>query len=74
VARWAYAIRLAAGALPVAIYRRGSQRIRMRTTGTRILPAGAREAHRRILDLVEDSRIAITVPGHGSGAHRTASL
>ena len=72
VARWAYAIRLAAGAMPVAIYRRGSERIRMRTTGTRILPAGAREAQRRILDLIEDSRVAITVPGHAgaSSSHR----
>ena len=28
VARWAYAIRLALGALPVAVYRRGAQRLR----------------------------------------------
>jgi hypothetical protein len=53
VARWAYAIRLAAGALPVAVYRRGAQRVRMRTTGTSVLPSGASEAQRRLLELVE---------------------
>lgn len=53
VARWAYAVRLAAGALPVAVYRRGAQRVRMRTTGTSVLPAGASEAQRRLLELVE---------------------
>src|SRR5579872_6366782 len=33
VARWAYAIRLAVGAMPLAIYRRGSERPRVRATG-----------------------------------------
>jgi hypothetical protein len=53
VARWAYAVRLAAGALPVAVYRRGGQRVRMRTTGTSVLPSGASEAQLRLLELVE---------------------
>ena len=53
VARWAYAVRLAAGPLPVAVYRRGAQRVRMRTTGTSVLPAGAAEAQRRLLELVD---------------------
>ena len=53
VARWAYAVRLAAGALPVAVYRRGAQRVRMRTTGTSVLPGGAGEAQQRLLELVE---------------------
>ncbi len=53
VARWAYAVRLAAGALPVAVYRRGAQRVRMRTTGTSVLPGGSAEAQRRLLELVE---------------------
>ncbi|HEY2259029.1 MAG TPA: MerR family DNA-binding transcriptional regulator [Solirubrobacteraceae bacterium] len=73
VARWAYAIRLAAGPMPVAVYRRGGPRVRIRSTGTRILPSGAREAQRRILDLVEDPRIAIPVHQAG-GARRSASL
>jgi DNA-binding transcriptional MerR regulator len=53
VARWAYAVRLAAGAMPVAVYRRGDQRVRMRTTGTSVLPSGAGEAQRRLLELIE---------------------
>ncbi len=44
VARWAYSIRLAAGAMPVAVYRRGDQRVRMRTTGTSVLPSGRRRS------------------------------
>jgi DNA-binding transcriptional MerR regulator len=55
VARWAYAIRLAIGPTPVAVYRRGPQRTaRVRTTATNVLPPGAGEAQRRILDLVEE--------------------
>ncbi len=53
VARWAYAIRLAAGALPVAVYRRGGQRVRIRTTGTSVLPPGPADAQRRVLELAE---------------------
>jgi DNA-binding transcriptional MerR regulator len=53
VARWAYAIRLAVGPTPVALYRRGPQRARVRTTATNVLPAGASEAQRRMLELIE---------------------
>jgi DNA-binding transcriptional MerR regulator len=53
VARWAYAVRLAAGAMPVAVYRRGPQRVRMRTTGTSVLPSRPSEAQRRLLELAE---------------------
>jgi DNA-binding transcriptional MerR regulator len=62
VARWAYAIRLAVGGLPVAVYRRGDQRLRMRTTGTNVLPSGAGEAQRRLLELVEAERVERPVP------------
>ena len=62
VARWAYAIRLASGAVPVAIYRRGSERIRVRTTGTRNLPSGAGTAQRRILELVEGELVPVVAP------------
>lgn len=51
VARWAYAVRLAADALPVAVYRRGSQRARVRTTGATILPSVPGEAARRLMEL-----------------------
>jgi MerR family transcriptional regulator, light-induced transcriptional regulator len=81
VARWAYAVRLAAGAMPVAVYRRGPQRVRMRTTGTSVLPPGAGDAQRRLLELVEDEHAAITVPvdapprdtGATDGGRRSAS-
>jgi DNA-binding transcriptional MerR regulator len=62
VARWAYAIRLAAGAMPVAVYRRGDQRVRMRTTGTSMLPPGANEAQQRLLELAESERRHVHMP------------
>jgi MerR family transcriptional regulator, light-induced transcriptional regulator len=68
VARWAYAIRLASGAVPVAVFRRGSDRIRVRTTGTRNLPPGAAAAQRRILELVE-GELAVPVAPTGRTAH-----
>jgi DNA-binding transcriptional MerR regulator len=68
VARWAYAIRLAAGALPVAVYRRGAQRVRMRTTGTSVLPSGASEAQRRLLELVEAEQQGGRVASAPSGS------
>jgi DNA-binding transcriptional MerR regulator len=52
VARWAYGVRLAAGPMPVAVYRRGDPRVRVRSTGTSMLPAGASEAQRRVLELI----------------------
>jgi hypothetical protein len=77
VARWAYSVRLAAGALPVAIYRRGSQRLRMRTTGTGVLPGGPGDAQRLILELVEadqnKQRVAMaTADRSQTGISRTA--
>ncbi len=82
VARWAYAVRLAAGAMPVAVYRRGAQRVRMRTTGTSVLPSGAAEAQRQLLELMEveqAERRAIAsqgsrVSGEPDDAPRTATL
>jgi DNA-binding transcriptional MerR regulator len=55
VARWAYSARLAAGAVPVAVFRRGHQPQRVRTRTTRIspLPPGASDAQRRLLELIE---------------------
>ena len=67
IARWAYAIRLAAGAIPIATYRRGGPRVRMRTTGTQVLPAGAAEAQRRIVEMVESERHPLLEPSRHSG-------
>lgn len=52
MARWAYQARLATGPLPVALYRRGEQRIRARTTGTSMLPDYADAAQRALLELL----------------------
>ena len=45
VARWAYRVRAASGALPMTLYRRGGRADAARTTA-RILPDSAGEAHR----------------------------
>jgi hypothetical protein len=73
VARWAYAIRLAAGAMPVAIYRRGGQRVRMRTTGTSVLPHKAAEAQRQLLELIEaERRFRLISPAAGGAQSASA--
>ncbi len=56
VARWAYAVRLAAGALPVVIFRRGETRGGSRGADRSQLPPSAAEAQRRILELTEAAR------------------
>lgn len=53
VARWAYAIRLAAGPLPVAVYRRGERGRAGGTAGARNLPGEPQAALRRILELAD---------------------
>jgi DNA-binding transcriptional MerR regulator len=72
VARWAYAVRLATGAIPVAVYRRGDQRVRMRTTGTSVLPSDPAEAQMRILELVEAEGVMAT-PTRDSGRSRAVA-
>jgi DNA-binding transcriptional MerR regulator len=52
VARWAYAIRLSVGALPVVVYRRGTHRAGIRTTGNLVLPPDARDAQAELLGLL----------------------
>jgi DNA-binding transcriptional MerR regulator len=74
VARWAYAVRLAAGAMPMAVYRRGAERIRVRTTGARNLPAAPRAAQRRILELIEGDQRGASFTADADVAPRRASL
>lgn len=74
VARWAYAVRLAAGAMPMAVYRRGAERIRVRTTGARNLPASPRAAQRRILELIEGDQRGASFTADAEVAPRRASL
>jgi DNA-binding transcriptional MerR regulator len=59
VARWAYAVRSASGALPVCLYRREVLRpLRSRTTGAAHLSSSPSEAQSQILELVEAERLA----------------
>lgn len=71
VARWAYSIRLSVGPTPVALYRRGPQRARVRTTATNVLPAGASDAQRRLLELIEteqeEAAHRASAPRHSGG-------
>jgi DNA-binding transcriptional MerR regulator len=53
MARWAYQVRLATGALPTVLYRRGEERLKFRTTGTSLLPDGSGDAHRRVIELLD---------------------
>lgn len=58
IARWAYGVRLAVGALPLAVYRRSHQRKAMRTTGATVLPACAHAAQYRLLELIDARHLA----------------
>jgi hypothetical protein len=69
VARWTHLVRLAAGPMPVLGYRRGDQRMRMPTTGTLMLPSGASEAQRRLLELVEAEQSVRPVPASPAGRY-----
>jgi DNA-binding transcriptional MerR regulator len=56
VARWAYNVRLAAGPLPIALFRRGYHTPRVRTTGAQVLPPGALAAQQRLFEMVDEAR------------------
>jgi MerR family transcriptional regulator, light-induced transcriptional regulator len=70
VARWAYAVRLASGPLPIAVYRRGPQRARVRTTGAMMLASTPGEAARQVLELT--SRTAVSESARTSPARLVA--
>ena len=70
VARWAYAIRLAVGTMPLAIYRRGAERPRTRGTGTTVLPSGAGDAQRTLLELLESDQIIAAAAAAGAAELR----
>jgi DNA-binding transcriptional MerR regulator len=53
VARWAYRVRAASGALPVLLYRRGAVGTRSRATGARHLALAPSIAAGQLLDLAE---------------------
>jgi MerR family transcriptional regulator, light-induced transcriptional regulator len=58
VARWAYRVRSAAGALQLTLFRRG--RVDRARTAARQLSESAGDAHRQLLDLLDGS--SRTVP------------
>jgi hypothetical protein len=62
IARWAYAARRAAGAVPIALYRRGEERTRLRTAGSTVLAADILAARDQIIALAvsrsQDERVA----------------
>jgi len=58
VARWAYAVRSAAGALPVTLFRREVLHpLRARTTGTQLLPPSPTAAQLQLLEFVEAGQL-----------------
>jgi DNA-binding transcriptional MerR regulator len=82
VATWARSVRLAAGPIPIALYRRGDHLARMPTTGaTTVLPTRASDAHYRLIERVTTQRAAATLaaseaarqPGAAMIQHRAAS-
>lgn len=72
VARWAYAVRSASGALPVCLFRREVLRpLRSRTTGATHLSSSPSEAQSQILELVEADRLS---PRHDDAPSRPTRL
>jgi MerR family transcriptional regulator, light-induced transcriptional regulator len=61
VARWAYRVRAASGALPMTLYRRGGRAEAARTTA-RVLPDSAGEAHRLVLDILDGRPRGVAAP------------
>jgi hypothetical protein len=56
VAAWAQSARVAAGPIPIALYRRTDQLTRMPATGRTVLPARASDAHHHLIGLVKTAR------------------
>jgi DNA-binding transcriptional MerR regulator len=72
VARWAYAARLAAGAVPMAVYRRGDGRASTQTTGARALPPDPATACRRVMGLLESQQVGVSVDRRDEAPMRRA--
>jgi MerR family transcriptional regulator, light-induced transcriptional regulator len=58
VARWAYAIRQSAGPVPIAVYRRGGERGRIRQASNAVLPNNPLDAQRKLLALLTPPEVA----------------
>ncbi len=66
VASWTHAVRLAAGPMPIALYRRGDHLTHIPTTGTIVLPSHPTDAQHRLVELVEDERARAATPASGA--------
>ena len=56
IARWAYRVRAATGPLPMAVFRRQQNSVKVRTTGARVLPDTPFGAQRQLLAFIDDRR------------------
>jgi hypothetical protein len=52
VARWAYAVRSAAGPVPISLYRRGGRAERLRSRGISVLSEVPSTAQRELFEMV----------------------
>ena len=62
LATWTHAVRLAAGPIPIALYRRGHHLTHIPTTGTNLLPSRATDAQQHLLELIETEQTKPTIP------------
>jgi DNA-binding transcriptional MerR regulator len=78
VARWTHTVRLAAGPIPIVLYRRDDDLARMPTAGTDLLPRGAREARQRLIEIIERVQTRTPFPASPAAeypaADRTSSV
>lgn len=72
VASWTHSVRLAAGPMPIALYRRADHLTDMPTTGTIVLPSRATDAQDRLLELVEQEHTRAATPA--SAAHKRSAV
>jgi hypothetical protein len=74
VARWAYAVRSAAGPLPIALYRRRPDSRRIHTSGTRVLSDGPAAAQAELAELISPPRKLGEAPPAREEPARSASM
>ncbi len=58
VALWAYRLRAAAGPLPMALFRRSHNAVKLQTNAPRVLPEAPFRAHHQLLTLIDDRQPA----------------
>ncbi|MDX6642294.1 MAG: MerR family transcriptional regulator, light-induced transcriptional regulator, partial [Solirubrobacteraceae bacterium] len=74
VARWAYGVRSAVGALPVTLYRREVLRpLRGRTTGARLLSPSPTAALQELMEIVEGDRLVPVERGDATSTTKSST-